>query len=288
MMRSSSLAGPWQGPLQPACKPLAAFLMVDQNFALGLGRVRAWGPGSPLVLRWAPGPLLWLGWVGSTYLGAFLGARLPGAWSLDFAVPLCFLVLVGAGGAGRSLAWLRRWWVGCSPPGFGRSCPIAPGAFHRGSGGDWRRGAAGEPDKEARVVASGLPPHPSRARALIAFALPPPDTMAMPGRPPPGLQQALRCVPCCHLAGWSCPPCRPNRGRCALGPHSEHLLAGTGGGPGRPGAMGTPSSQSGGRGGPVAFLQGWGCRTSLLLQLRSWPGCGRLVHSSRPRSTAVS
>ncbi|WP_245958898.1 AzlC family ABC transporter permease [Meiothermus luteus] len=93
LMYSSSLAGPL-GALSSRLKPLAAFLMVDQNFALALSQYGALGPRLTPWFYLGSGALLWLGWVGSTYLGAFLGARLPEAWSLDFAVPLCFLVLL--------------------------------------------------------------------------------------------------------------------------------------------------------------------------------------------------
>ena len=37
---------------------------------------------------------LWFGWQVATVLGATLGARLPSAWGLDFAIPLTFMALV--------------------------------------------------------------------------------------------------------------------------------------------------------------------------------------------------
>jgi len=93
LMYSSALAKPLEA-LSGRMKLLAAFLMVDQNFALALGEYKTLGPRLTPWFYLGMGAVLWLGWVASTFLGAFLGARLPEAWSLDFAVPLCFLVLL--------------------------------------------------------------------------------------------------------------------------------------------------------------------------------------------------
>ncbi len=93
IMYSSALARPLEA-LSGRMKLLAAFLMVDQNFALALNQYGTLGPRLTPWFYMGIGGVLWLGWVLATYLGALLGARLPEAWSLDFAVPLCFLVLL--------------------------------------------------------------------------------------------------------------------------------------------------------------------------------------------------
>jgi 4-azaleucine resistance transporter AzlC len=93
LMYSSALAKPLEA-LSGRMKLLAAFLMVDQNFALALNQYGRLGPRLTPWFYLGIGAVLWLGWVACTYLGALLGARLPEAWSLDFAVPLCFLVLL--------------------------------------------------------------------------------------------------------------------------------------------------------------------------------------------------
>lgn len=93
IMYSSALARPLE-TLSGRMKWLAAFLMVDQNFALALGQYGVLGPRLTPWFYLGIGAVLWLNWVVATYLGALLGARLPEAWALDFAVPLCFLVLL--------------------------------------------------------------------------------------------------------------------------------------------------------------------------------------------------
>ncbi|GEM83346.1 AzlC family ABC transporter permease [Meiothermus hypogaeus] len=93
IMYSSALARPLE-TLSGRMKILAAFLMVDQNFALALNQYGVLGPRLTPWFYLGIGVLLWLNWVVATYLGALLGARLPEAWALDFAVPLCFLVLL--------------------------------------------------------------------------------------------------------------------------------------------------------------------------------------------------
>lgn len=93
IMYSSALAKPLEA-LSGRMKLLAAFLMVDQNFALALNQFGVLGPRLTPWFYLGMGVVLWMGWVVFTFLGAFLGARLPEAWSLDFAVPLCFLVLL--------------------------------------------------------------------------------------------------------------------------------------------------------------------------------------------------
>ncbi len=93
IMYSSALAKPLE-VLSSRMKLLAAFLMVDQNFALALNQYGVLGPRMTPWFYMGIGLVLWLGWVVCTYIGALLGARLPEAWSLDFAVPLCFLVLL--------------------------------------------------------------------------------------------------------------------------------------------------------------------------------------------------
>ncbi len=93
LMYSSALARPLQA-LSARMRLLAAFLMVDQNFALALTQYAGLGPRLTPWFYLGIGVLLWLVWVASTYFGALLGAWLPADWSLDFAVPLSFLVLL--------------------------------------------------------------------------------------------------------------------------------------------------------------------------------------------------
>ena len=93
IMYSSAVAKPLE-TFRGWLKALAGFLLVDQNFALTVQRYEVLGPRlSPWFFVGAGTPL-WVNWVVCTFIGAYLGARVPAAWSLEFAVPLCFLVLL--------------------------------------------------------------------------------------------------------------------------------------------------------------------------------------------------
>lgn len=76
--------------------PLAYFL-VDQNYALSIHRFRHgdedWrGRGHWYYL--GAGIVLWLTWQASTAVGVFMAAGVPRGWSLDFIIPLVFMVLL--------------------------------------------------------------------------------------------------------------------------------------------------------------------------------------------------
>jgi 4-azaleucine resistance transporter AzlC len=81
-------------PLSQPLRALAAFGLVDQNFALTLNRSKELGEKLTPWFYLGAGTLLWFNWLLFTFLGATLGARVPESWSLEFAVPLCFLVLL--------------------------------------------------------------------------------------------------------------------------------------------------------------------------------------------------
>lgn len=93
IMYSSALAKHLK-PLSQLTRVLAAFALVDQNFALTLNRSKDLGEKLTPWFYLGAGTPLWLNWLIFTLIGATLGARVPESWSLDFAVPLCFLVLL--------------------------------------------------------------------------------------------------------------------------------------------------------------------------------------------------
>lgn len=75
---------------------LGGYLITDQAFAVAITR---WAePMEDRRLRWAyylgAAAPLWLVWQASTAVGFLVGARIPEAWSLDFAIPLVFLALL--------------------------------------------------------------------------------------------------------------------------------------------------------------------------------------------------
>ena len=74
---------------------LYAYLLTDQAYALTAAR-RAKDPDAPHAVTYyvASAVALWTMWVTTTFIGAYIGASIPPEWSLDFAVPLCFVALL--------------------------------------------------------------------------------------------------------------------------------------------------------------------------------------------------
>ncbi|NJK44751.1 MAG: AzlC family ABC transporter permease [Pleurocapsa sp. SU_196_0] len=93
VMYSSALAKPLEA-FSGWRKALAGFLMVDQNFAMTMARYAQLGPRLSPWYYLGAGTPIWLNWVVFTIVGALLGASIPESWNLEFAVPLCFLVLL--------------------------------------------------------------------------------------------------------------------------------------------------------------------------------------------------
>jgi 4-azaleucine resistance transporter AzlC len=81
-------------PLSQPLRLLAACGLVDQNFVLTLNRSKDLGEQLTPWFYLGSSLPFWFNWVLFTFLGATLGARVPENWSLEFAVPLCFLVLL--------------------------------------------------------------------------------------------------------------------------------------------------------------------------------------------------
>ena len=116
MLYSASVA-PYLSRLSLRWKLLLAYLLSDEAYAMAIthyqqtqprGRAvgqsgrRAVGPSrndeSELDQRhWfflGAGVTLWTTWQVSTALGIYVGARIPGSWNLEFALPLTFIALV--------------------------------------------------------------------------------------------------------------------------------------------------------------------------------------------------
>ena len=95
-MYSASLAPHFQHLGRRWRLPLA-YLLVDQNYALSINRYRAAGTDGWRLGHWfylGAGTTLWLTWQAATAVGVFMGAGVPRDWSLDFAIPLVFMVLL--------------------------------------------------------------------------------------------------------------------------------------------------------------------------------------------------
>ncbi|HEY8243269.1 MAG TPA: AzlC family ABC transporter permease [Casimicrobiaceae bacterium] len=94
LMYSAAMA-PLLKPLPPSWQRSLAFLLTDQSFASAIRRFNethdARGGGLHFL---GCGAALWLMWVVTNLIGFYAGNAIPTSWSLDFAVPLCFIALV--------------------------------------------------------------------------------------------------------------------------------------------------------------------------------------------------
>ncbi|HLX28591.1 MAG TPA: AzlC family ABC transporter permease [Casimicrobiaceae bacterium] len=91
----SAAMAPNLRPLPARWQNTLAFLMTDQVFAVAVRRFDAGGdPRAAGAHFLGSGFALWLLWQVTNSIGYFAGNLIPVEWSLDFAVPLCFLALV--------------------------------------------------------------------------------------------------------------------------------------------------------------------------------------------------
>ncbi len=91
---SASIA-PYTKHLPPAWKAVLAYLLTDEAYAVSI--VHYQHEGELTYKHWhllGAGLVLWTSWQISTAVGIFLGAQIPAAWGLDFALPLTFIALV--------------------------------------------------------------------------------------------------------------------------------------------------------------------------------------------------
>jgi len=94
LMYSAAMAPHLKG-LPPAWRNAMAFLLTDQAFAAGMRRFREKNDtrdGASYFL--GGGLLLWSTWQVFCLAGFVAGNVIPAAWSLEFAVPLCFIGLL--------------------------------------------------------------------------------------------------------------------------------------------------------------------------------------------------
>jgi 4-azaleucine resistance transporter AzlC len=96
-MYSASLA-PHFRPLSLFWKSFLAYALTDQAYAASLNRYQQEDPaalslGHKVGFYLGVAATIWTTWQISSAVGIFLGASVPDSWSLDFAVPLVFMVL---------------------------------------------------------------------------------------------------------------------------------------------------------------------------------------------------
>ena len=99
LMYSASIA-PHFRPFRARLKAVCAYILTDQAYALSVARytsVDADADLDPAARRQyylAVAGSLWVVWQVCTLVGIVIGARVPPAWGLEFAVPLVFLSLL--------------------------------------------------------------------------------------------------------------------------------------------------------------------------------------------------
>ena len=94
LMYSAAMA-PYLKPLPPRMQKALAFLLTDQAFAVAVRRFNASDDRHAAGMHFLGcGMALWSVWQITCMVGFFAGNLIPSAWSLEFAVPLCFIALV--------------------------------------------------------------------------------------------------------------------------------------------------------------------------------------------------
>jgi len=91
----SAAVAPHVQTLPARWRNLLAYVVTDQVFAGSIRRLHD-DPdkGSAMSHFLGGGATLWVGWQISDVTGYYAGHAIPPAWSLDFAVPLCFVALL--------------------------------------------------------------------------------------------------------------------------------------------------------------------------------------------------
>jgi predicted branched-subunit amino acid permease len=91
----SAAMAPYFRPLPPRWQRGLAFLLTDQAFAASVRRFDAGGDPHAGGMHFLGGGFaLWGSWQLTNMAGYFVGNLIPASWSLEFAVPLCFIALV--------------------------------------------------------------------------------------------------------------------------------------------------------------------------------------------------
>lgn len=94
LMYSAAMA-PLVKPLSPGWQRTLAFLLSDQVFAASIKRFARDDDRRAAGHHFLGcGTALWLMWQVTCLFGFLAGNLIPASWSLEFAVPLCFLALV--------------------------------------------------------------------------------------------------------------------------------------------------------------------------------------------------
>jgi len=94
VMYSAAIA-PHLAPLPARWRRVFAFVLTDQAFAAAIRRFEQGDDKAAAASHFfGGGAMLWIAWQVTNAAGYFAGNVIPAAWSLEFAVPLCFLALL--------------------------------------------------------------------------------------------------------------------------------------------------------------------------------------------------
>jgi len=94
LMYSAALAPAFR-EFPKSARIVLPYLLTDQAFAISV--VRFGEIEDPVYRRWfftGAGLGLWVTWQIFTVVGIVVGAQVPASWSLDFAIPLMFVILL--------------------------------------------------------------------------------------------------------------------------------------------------------------------------------------------------
>ena len=95
-MYSAALV-PHLGKASLRTRVLASYFMVDQTFAVSIKKFETepgWSLSQKLAYYFGGATSLCPFWYGFSLLGALVGQSIPKEYSLDFAIPICFISLV--------------------------------------------------------------------------------------------------------------------------------------------------------------------------------------------------
>lgn len=93
VMYSASIAPHFHGASTPA-KAGMAYILTDQAYAVSITRYSKDEKINKIYYYLGAALPMWIIWQIGTVCGIILGAQVPKSWSLDFAIPLTFMVLL--------------------------------------------------------------------------------------------------------------------------------------------------------------------------------------------------
>ncbi|QGG79525.1 branched-chain amino acid ABC transporter permease [Litorivicinus lipolyticus] len=94
-MYSAALV-PYLGHASMRLRALMSYLMVDQAYAVAVRAYEAdpqMGPSTRVAYYFGCMSMIGPFWYFFTFIGAWAGTAIPASWSLEFAVPICFIAL---------------------------------------------------------------------------------------------------------------------------------------------------------------------------------------------------